>query len=276
MTLMTDLISTAFLYFLAKGRTQKTVYHYTTIEALFAGILSDKRNPGEEICLWASNCEYLNDPDEIKTGIKFVEEFLTHLLGDEVRFSEESKTDMLKDTFILSFSACADELPMWNTYGNGGKGLNIEIDLTDYLAHIKHQYLAYALYPAHGAIKRLSEKIVKLSDKAEFKELLDEAQLNVDIDLLSALLVMITKNEYYDYENEIRLACMFPEHVEYRLSKGLIIPYIKVFLPKEKLKSITIGPCADFNLTEKSLRTYLDSIGFEHVKIKQSLINYRK
>ena len=43
----------------------------------------------------------------------------------------------------------------------------------------------------------------------------------------------------------------------------------------EKLKSITIGPCADFNLTEKSLRTYLDSIGFEHVQIKQSVINYR-
>lgn len=131
------------------------------------------------------------------------------------------------------------------------------------------------MYAYPDEAKRLSEKIKKLSEKTELKDLLNEIQLDADIELLTSILVMITKNEYYDYENEVRLACMFPEQVEYRLSKGLIIPYIKVFLPKEKLKSITIGPCADYNLTEKSLRTYLDSIGFDHVEIKQSVINYR-
>lgn len=272
---MTDLISAAFSYFIAKGDHKEPLFHYTTIEALFAGILSNKRNPGEEICLWASNCEYMNDPDEIKTGIKFAEEFLTLLLGDDVLFSEESKTNMLKKTFILSFSACADELPMWNTYGNGGKGINLEIDLTDYLNQNIHHYLAGTLYSYPDAAKRLSEKVRELSEKAQFKELIKKIQLDVDIELLAWILVMITKNEYYDYENEIRLAYMFPEQVEYRQNKGLIIPYTKVFLPKEKLKSITIGPCADFSLTEKSLRTYLDSIGFEHVVIKQSSINFR-
>lgn len=182
---------------------------------------------------------------------------------------------MLRNTFLLSLSECADELPMWNTYGNGGKGINLEIDLTDYLAQKRHNYLAGTLYSYPNTAKKLSEKIKKLSEKVELKKLLNEIQFNAEIELLSSILVMITKNEYYDYENEVRLACMFPEQVDYRLSKGLIIPYIKVFLPKEKLKSITIGPCADYNLTEKSLRTYLDSIGLEHVGIKQSVINYR-
>ena len=272
---MSDIISTAFSYFVAKGAYKKPLYHYTTIEALFAGILSDKRNSGEEICLWASNCEYMNDPDEIKTGIKFAEKFLTLLLDDEVCIDEKSKTNMLKDTFILSLSECADELPMWHTYGNEGKGLNLELDLTDYLAHRKNHYLARILYAYPSEARRLSEKIKRLSEKTDLKELLNEMHLDTGIELLTSILVMITKNEYYDYENEVRLACMFPEQVDYRLSKGLIIPYIKVFLPKEKLKSITIGPCADFNLTEKSLRTYLTSIGFEHVVIKQSAINYR-
>lgn len=72
---MSDLISTAFSYFVTKGTPKETLYHYTTIEALFAGILSDKRNDGEEICLWASNCEYMNDPDEIKTGINLQKSF---------------------------------------------------------------------------------------------------------------------------------------------------------------------------------------------------------
>lgn len=162
---MSELISTAFSYFVAKGAYKKPLYHYTTIEALFAGILSNKRNLGEEICLWASNCEYMNDPDEIKTGIKFTEEFLTLLLEDEVHILEASKANMLKKTFILSLSECADELPMWNTYGNAGKGLNLELDLTDYLAHRKNQYLARILYAYPDEAKRLSEEIKKLSEK---------------------------------------------------------------------------------------------------------------
>ena len=271
----TTALLTAFAYLVTKGAPRRPVFHYTTIEALFAGIISNKRNPGEEICLWASNCEYMNDPDEIKTGMKFAEEFLTDLLEEDALFAEDSKDNLLKKIFILSFSECADELPMWNTYGKGGKGINLEIDLSDYLAHKKHQYLAATLYSYPNRARGLSEKIKKISENADIKEKLKDVQLDVDAEILSSLLAMITKNEYYDYEKEVRLACIGSEQVEYRLSNGLIIPYMNVFLEKEKLKSITVGPCADFKLTGKSLRTYLDSIGFEHVQIKQSLINYR-
>lgn len=272
---MSDLISTAFSYFLAKGRPQKTVYHYTTIEALFSGIVSDKREPGSEICLWASNCEYMNDPDEIKTGIKFSEQFLNLLIGEETKITESSIEKLLKETFILSLSRCSDELPMWNTYGNNAKGINLELDLTDYLAHKKGQYLAEMLYSYPDGASYLAEKIKKLAEQDNVKELLNEMKNDVSIESLFIFLSMIAKNEYYDYEQECRLTCLDPKEIEYRCSKGLIIPYTKVYLPKEKLKSITIGPCADYKLTEKSLRTYLIAIGFDHVQIKQSSINYR-
>lgn len=270
-----NLVSIAFSYFLAKGRPNKTVYHYTTVEALFSGIVSNKREPGSEICLWASNCEYMNDPDEIKTGIEFSEQFLTHLTGEETKISESSIENLKNGAFILSLSRCPDELPMWNTYGNNAKGINLELDLTDYVAHKKGQYLAEMLYSYPDGASFLADKIKKLAEQDNVKELMDEMNNNVSIESLFIILSMIAKNEYYDYEQECRLTCIDPKEIDYRCSKGLIIPYTKVCLPKEKLKSITIGPCADYKLTEKSLRTYLNAIGFEHVLIKQSSINYR-
>ena len=50
-----------------------TLYHYTSIEALLNGIIVNNPSEGKEICLWASNCEYMNDPDEVKTGRRFAE-----------------------------------------------------------------------------------------------------------------------------------------------------------------------------------------------------------
>ena len=49
----------------------KLIYHYTNIEALINGIFnlntvdSEKEN---DICLWATNCEYLNDPIDSYLG----------------------------------------------------------------------------------------------------------------------------------------------------------------------------------------------------------------
>lgn len=48
MSTTTDLL-TAFSYLVVNGAPRRPVFHYTTIESLFAGIISNKRNPGEEI-----------------------------------------------------------------------------------------------------------------------------------------------------------------------------------------------------------------------------------
>ena len=47
-----------------------TIYHYTSMEALFNGILC-KCNSESRICLRASNVLYMNDPNEIQFGFSF-------------------------------------------------------------------------------------------------------------------------------------------------------------------------------------------------------------
>lgn len=65
------------------------------------------------------------------------------------------------------------------------------------------------------------------------------------------------------------------EFIKYRLKNNLIVPYVELYLPKSALKEIWIGPTNDMELATKSLRTYLDHMGFNEVEIKQSKVPYR-
>ena len=53
------------------------LYHYTSVDALFGGIIvTDSPQPNKEICLWGTNCLYMNDPEELNTGIQLAYEVL--------------------------------------------------------------------------------------------------------------------------------------------------------------------------------------------------------
>ena len=65
------------------------------------------------------------------------------------------------------------------------------------------------------------------------------------------------------------------QKIEFRHRNNLIIPYIKNYLPKFALKEIWIGPANDMDRVAKSLKKYLDYMGFGDVVIKKSRIPYR-
>lgn len=91
------------------------LYHYTSIDALFGGIIV-KNNPlpGKEICLWATNCCYMNDPEELNTGIELAHEVLDIPLDESKQTIREQAKDKIH---IISFSSAIDCLPMWRMYG---------------------------------------------------------------------------------------------------------------------------------------------------------------
>lgn len=104
----------------------KIVYHYTSIDALFGGIIvKDKPQPGKEICLWATNCRYMNDPEELNTGIRLAHEVLDIPSNDSVQTIREQAK---KSIHIISFSSAIDSLPMWGMYGKNGYGLALGFD----------------------------------------------------------------------------------------------------------------------------------------------------
>lgn len=92
-------------------RQDYSLYHYTNLNALIGILKSDC------IVLWATNAAYLNDPTELKQGIKIVNEL------EKTNF----QFDDFKNIYLTSFSNNADSLVMWSQYGAKGNGCSIGI-----------------------------------------------------------------------------------------------------------------------------------------------------
>lgn len=272
----------------------KILYHYTSIEALFGGIIvKDRPNPNKEICLWASNCRYMNDPKEFSTGIRLAHEMLDIPSNESIQVASEQIKEYI---YIISFSSAVDCLPMWGMYGQNGQGLALGFDTTV----IKTNFiLSKCVYATDENKKWLKEEISKLKHVPNdwWKQLEVENILSNFFESFGNLLGVyillwsLGKHPAYEYEKEERAIFQIMKDVhnqdtqdfsepnkktiKYRLRGNLIVPYIELYLPKSALKEIWIGPNNDMKRAVQSLRTYLDYMGFNEVEIKQSKVPYR-
>lgn len=272
----------------------KILYHYTSIEALFGGIIvKDRPNPNKEICLWASNCRYMNDPKEFSTGIRLAHEMLDIPSNESIQVASEQIKEYI---YIISFSSAGDCLPMWGMYGQNGHGLALGFDTTV----IKTNFiLSKCVYATDENKKWLKEEISKLKHVPNdwWKQLEVENILSNFFESFGNLLGVyillwsLGKHPAYEYEKEERAIFQIMKDVhnqdtqdssepnkktiKYRLRGNLIVPYIELYLPKSALKEIWIGPNNDMKRAVQSLRTYLDYMGFNEVEIKQSKVPYR-
>ena len=275
----------------------KVIYQYTNIEALFNGIIVKAPNKiDEDICLWASHYKYLNDPSEIVIGLKYFEEILNYFIEKE---NNETKIDSIDDAdyFITSFSTTIDSLPMWNMYGKNGTGIALGFDSD--IIHKKNN--ESFLYKCVYLDKEIRDKITYFCESYKGEKI---KECNLKMILLVIFGVVLyslfkdekptkefmadnimpfwqfmsfAKNAAYKYENEVRLLIQPDKEseIKYRCQNNLIIPYMENFFPRKALKEIWVGPTNDMGRTEKSLKTYLDYMGFSDVEIKQSEVPYR-
>lgn len=278
----------------------KILYHYTSVDALFGGIIvKNEPKPDKEICLWATNCRYMNDPEELNTGIQFANEVLDSFFKESIQdeYKQKENEELLKDrTYITSFSSAVDCLPMWGMYGQNGQGLALGFDTTV----IKTNFiLSKCVYATDENKKWLKEEISKLKHVPNdwWKQLEVENILSNFFESFGNLLGVyillwsLGKHPAYEYEKEERAIFQIMKDVhnqdtqdssepnkktiKYRLRGNLIVPYIELYLPKSALKEIWIGPNNDMKRAVQSLRTYLDYMGFNEVEIKQSKVPYR-
>ena len=269
------------------------IYQYTNIDALFNGIIVKEPKEGEEICLWASNYMYMNDPNEIATGQQYIDKILDEYFVDNNNEAKEVQGLDDIDYYITSFSKSQDSLPMWGMYGKNGAGIALGFDR----AIIEKNNMA--LYKCAYLDEELKSKVKGFCEKVKGDKISKESlgpiillallafSLNNDKkqtddiinNLLPFLLFMIyAKDPAYKYEDEIRLL-IHPDantEIKYRAQSNLIIPYVENLFPKEALKEVWIGPTADMKRTIKSVKTYLDHKGFKDVKIIPSNVPYRE
>ena len=264
---------------------QEIIYHYTTISALFNGILTKN-----DICLWATNAQYLNDPQDILYGIKLVSKIFDE---DKLRCEFLSqKEDLLKNSFITSFSYKNDFLPMWSMYGANGAG--ISLGFKHDLMTTKNQSFFNCLYFSKKEPEKIVDLLMKIinplidnafllkkhkKENTSFKDIKSDL-LNSGINLGVSLYRMIcticaAKNSAYSYEEEVRLMNLNPTNIKFRKQENIIVPYIEQHFPKDALQEIIIGPTNNMEQSELSLRTYLDTLGYKHVAIKRSEVPYR-
>lgn len=101
-----------------------TLYHYTSIETLYALIKGIEVESEESIrlTLWATHAGFLNDLTEGQLLAKALKKIgapsglLDTLIG------------MLGFPFVISLSELDDDLNMWRCYANQGKGVAIGLD----------------------------------------------------------------------------------------------------------------------------------------------------
>ena len=92
------------------------------------------------------------------------------------------------------------------------------------------------------------------------------------ISLHTSLLISIIKNDYYQYENEVRIVGIgnkmgFDQEDKtefFRVRNGEPIPYVKEYFSKDFLKSVWLGPSTqDKVLSQKTIMSFLKSRGFD-------------
>lgn len=250
------------------------LYHYTTIEALFSGILV--RNPESEdkaISLFATDHRYLNDDKEIQHGC----EIMSDIVKKYFKLDFENDPKIFKGTgrvYIISFSRDDDSIPMWSTYGNSGDGIALGFD-----ASVLETSLGN-IVPCLYSDKDVQTYLMKVLTKLE--EYNSPEYTQGDMSALSFLLGYVTcsmipqlKNDFYRYEKEIRFCSRQEVNIGYRYRKNLTIPYSLQYLPRIALKKIILGPDLNFEKTKQSIHEYIESIGFVDVEIVKSKAPFR-
>lgn len=246
-----------------------TLFHYTTIETLYAiikGINNDDEN-AIRFTLRATHAGFLNDLTE------------GQLLGNALRKLgvSEGLLDILNSIqgypFVVSLSELEDDLNMWRCYSNQGKGIAIGLDKDVIVDTMKHQ-LWGAVADFNQCKYCTEDELVDYLKSNNFKSALDNK--NDDILPLSRLMARALeyKNKSFEAEKEWRIYVNFNE-TDFRVSDDLVIPYYNILLPIEAIVSITFGPkCNYLKNCFSTYRLIKSKIGqrVERIELKQSQV----
>lgn len=255
--------------------SQPLVYHYTDIDALLNGIIVSAPKSEEEICLRATRWTHLNDKEEIESGLRLIGDGTT----ERLKFLSDGVRKYHEQSCSLSFCKSKDSLPMWGMYGKNGAGVMLAFD-----TNILRSIFGFRMQPCIYENTDYDNDVINLLSSLDlgdsFKSLSNDSKLYLSF-ILTAVFVSIRKNAAFNFEDEVRIIGLgnnhfgLPKDIQYRISRGVITPYVNVFLPKSALKEVWLGPTNNIELAKASTEEFLLSRGFNDVKVKISQVPYR-
>lgn len=245
-----------------------TLYHYTSIETLYAIINNINKEDENSIrfTLRATHAGFLNDLTEGQLLVSALKR-----IGTPVRLLN-TLIDMQGYPFVVSLSELDDDLNMWRCYANQGKGVAIGLAKDVIVDAINYQ--VWSNVADFDNCKYFSEdELVEYLKSRGVESMLKGSDLKPLAKLLSEALLF--KNKSFAAEKEWRIYANY-EETEFRVADNLIIPYYEIFLPIEAMTSITFGPKCDYLRNSFSAFRMLASvIGEERsniIKLKKSQV----
>ncbi len=275
--------------------TPDILYHYTTQQGLL-GIITNS-------CLWATHILYLNDQKEYWHAFDVTRKVIQDKLKTSIGESQKKRLDSIDrelgthqsaDIFVASLSEDGDSLSQWRAYGANGNGFSIGFsrEKLNNLAlkvgwrlgpcsyHLESQ-INEVLLPINSDVQaRYSTKsVTTLEGNPDCIYIMSSKYDDFTKEVLE--FTPFLKHSAFHEEKEWRLVFNKDNHdlVCHRARQSLLIPYCEFsLLMKETLDCISeiiVGPTAHIDLSEKSLKSFLESKYLYAVETKQSSIPYR-
>jgi hypothetical protein len=306
-------IDNNFKLTIEKNNAPNILYHYTSmniLQSILERIHNEKKSNENCFVLRGTHIEFLNDVTEFKLTIKLLTEALQKYENSlpkskNKHIASKLNPDYWKNfstlsgnttlPFITSFSENPDSLPMWRMYGHDGIGVAIGIERVNFTnsayASKFENYTwvkcAYDLKLLEDILSKAAKDIYEMFDingsRLVFKGFPNTTILSIWFSLL--------KNSAFEYEQEWRLVKKYSKNeiekkMKFQEKEGLLKPFVEHFLPKKILKEVIIGPCAEKEISKKSLELSLERAGYSinsddsskenFVKINISQIPFRR
>ena len=272
-----DLLKGDFEIQVESLETPKILYHYTSVNTLLT-IFEKVKN--KKIILRGTHVKYLNDYSEFSYGTQVLNELIKDYEdqnpGIEIKSEKINENDWMNysnpdlfamsDTFITSFSSNQDNLPMWNLYGDSGKGVSIgfNVDQLTTLKNFKNNSYKWVKckYGKNDFIKSLkvNKKVCEiLYNIFNFNE--KSRSYFGDINPKGVFYALCQyKDPAFDYEKEYRLI-RTSRDAKISIQNELSKPYVENEIPTSAIKEIVIGPCKDLDLTKNTIEIALQNAG---------------
>lgn len=259
---------------------------YQSLSTL-CNMLNNKNKKDYTITFWATDVLCMNDPKEMSYGEGVVKNFIRQYESDEYIIEDDRISSIIDDSsdieifkklgnfFVISLSKESDSLPMWQTYGDKGRGVNIiindakiknDISINKNLSHIQRAK-DFSFQALHQLVKKKSIEYGCIARKGlcgsiitnQYKECIEklhqeENPMKRDFLKMQTFADMLfigiqsLKSASYSYENEERLYHIPTNNgeIKYRVNGlGHIIPFCEVEMPIQDIAGITIGPAFD-------------------------------
>jgi len=189
---------------------REPIFQYTSFEG-FKGILRSKS-------LWLSDLRSLNDPRELVLGLGKVRNIAEELLQEnpewgtqQLRKKLERSYSFVQNTNLFTASFCpkGDSMPLWQHYGDTGKGVAIGfrpraiLDMAGRLQKVEYLSDDSPLGDLKQALRKVIEPFGRLDGKVSLEN---------EISLSAAIASKCTsiKHSTWDHESEIRIVYSQP------------------------------------------------------------------